>query len=147
MKKIFLKHKRFIPLILAFLVAVATGLYFLIKTNTSIKSVVANAVAPSSSTNQPPTYSVFPKIDYRDFYKYLKVKNGLPFIDDDMVARIINYVVVKMQYSGGKLEWSYFFADSRQQTVVILFNLSTDFFSSAETTTKEYTLSVLDTNV
>ncbi len=61
---------------------------------------------------------VFPKLNQANYYKYIKLKNGIPYIPDDLLAHIVNDVLQKMQYTDGVVSWRINYIDSLSQNDV-----------------------------
>lgn len=63
---------------------------------------------------------VFPDIQKSEFYKYIKIEDGLPYIPDEMIARIVNKILEKMQFTDGEVQWGYKFVDELRKDDLLL---------------------------
>lgn len=59
---------------------------------------------------------IFPKLNKYDFYDDIKIADGKAIIDDDMVAKIINYIINNSQIPYGAIQYNF----TRSTTELIL---------------------------
>ena len=65
--------------------------------------------------------NVFPDIQQQKYYKYLKMKNGHAYIDDEMISQIVKGVLKESSFSGGQTSWSYKFFNNEKTHAKITF--------------------------
>lgn len=67
---------------------------------------------------------IFPTLNQATYYKYIRIANGEAYISDELISHVVNDVLMKMQYTDGKVYWSYEFTNPlKKQDVLISFRL------------------------
>lgn len=87
------------------------------------KTIVEQPRPRASSTNEL-GIKIFPTINQASYYKYIRFQESEPFITDEFISHVVNDILLKMQYTDGKVYWSYEFSDPiKRKEVVISFRL------------------------
>lgn len=58
-------------------------------------------------------FKIFPQINAQQFYKYIKMRDGKPYMDDIFIAQVVNKVLKDIQISDGHIEWAYTMNDQK----------------------------------
>lgn len=86
-------------------------------TNPSNNKNVPEYIAPQTtqtSSDLLSKFRVFPELKSSYFYKYLKMRDGKPYISDMFISQVVNKVLKETQVSDGKIEWAYDLSDDKQ---------------------------------
>lgn len=101
----------------------SVGLYFALSNkqeSENNKPRPDRLVAGYQSNNHGLEIKVFPDIQKAEFYKYIRIEDGLPYIPNEMIARIVNKVLEKMQFTDGEVQWGYKFVDELKKDDLLL---------------------------
>lgn len=56
----------------------------------------------AGSTNEL-GFKIFPTLNQATYYKYIRIANGEAYITDELISHVVNDVLMKMQYTDGKV--------------------------------------------
>lgn len=110
MKKIYKQLMVAAPIVVT---VVSVGTYFAVTTFNDQKEIKnEKSIVHHVGMNKDIDLKIFPKLDQSKFYKYIRIKDNKPYLTDEFIARVINEVLQKMQFSGGQIRWGYEFRDT-----------------------------------
>lgn len=90
--------------------AVGVGIYWGFakkKSETVVGQKHSQIEVTTSSNSIYDKVDIFPNINQYDFYQYIRIEDGKPVIDDNFIAKVINYVIKNTRVTDGDISMNY----------------------------------------
>ena len=86
-------------------------------------------------------FKIFPKLDNSQFYKYIRIVDGVPIINNEFISHVVHKVLKDIQISDGTIDWGYELSDDKQH-LSVTFKWNADSQSKVFTKTYHFNVNV-----
>lgn len=124
------KVYKILPLLPLGIIFVGTGILigYLVSFSSLGKKIIKQPENEIDDKDIKDELTIFPEFNRYDFYDDLKVINEKVVIDEEMIAKIINFVINKIQVPHGDLKYNYNLLNFQTLIVTFQWEINTKIF-------------------